>query len=122
MVPWAYDQRMTNRGDEYRAAYAVGNGGSNRTAGVVIAVIGGIAAIAGVVMGFVPVAVIDETCGSVFSPTTYGASSVASAFVDNLCGGKISGQAIWTWTLIVGGIAMVIFGVVRAMRAPHARD
>jgi len=91
-----------------------------RGGGIVTAVIGAIAAVAGVIMGFVGLSAIGAACGSVFSPTSYGAGSVSSAFVDNLCGDKVTGQTVWVWGLIVLGVGAIVVGVVLAVRGQPA--
>lgn len=71
--------------------------------GIVAAVIGGLAAIAGVIIGLVPVSELGSSCGSGFAP--------GGGFGDLVCVQQTNTMKLAAWLLIIVGVAAIIGGL-----------
>lgn len=83
--------------------------------GIVVAVIGGLAAIAGVIVGLVPVTDIGQACGSGFAPSGPGGFSLSSDFVDAMCQQRTAPMTATAWTLVIIGVVLLLAGVIAAL-------
>ncbi|QDZ15763.1 hypothetical protein [Humibacter ginsenosidimutans] len=88
--------------------------------GIAILALGVIVAIAGVIVGFVPVTKIGESCGTAFSPSGPDGFSLSAAYVDTLCKQQVAPFIATTWTLIIAGLVAIVAGIalILVQRAP----
>lgn len=76
--------------------------------GIAVMVLGVIAAVIGIIVGFVPVQDVGSACGTAFSPSEQPGFSLAGLLIDNYCHQKLASFVATAWTLIViGGVALV---------------
>lgn len=82
-----------------------------------LAVVGGVIAMSGLIRGFVAVVVAGVDCGSVFSPEFYG-----EYVIDEICAADRGRVTPWVWILILGGIAILIWGLYdKKPRNPYSQ-
>lgn len=85
----------------------------SRVMPTIILVLGALLLLAGTLAGTSRIDVVGQDCGSVFSPRTYGASSVTAAYVDVVCDNDRSARRTQVIVLLVTGAGAALAGAGR---------
>lgn len=99
---------------------SVQTGKPSRTAGIVLLILGGLALLAGLVLGLSDVPGSAGSCGSVFSPRSDFGSGINGSLADSFCARDRGERAGMVWTLVVAGVAGLVAGGITSARVRRA--
>lgn len=84
------------------------------------AVVGVLMLVGGVIVGMVGVSESGTSCGSAFSPASFG-YSLSALYVQQNCAADLAPLTGWAWTLIIAGIVVLLAGAAGALGFSYTR-